>query len=196
MTTRILFLFVCLGLFAGHPAAQADVSNSEIDGLQFSTHEKVGDLTLLASSKEDVMAIFGKDCLHGCRFNDDWDITFSYVGSGWSNTRIENGKQVVYKPSPTIVDRLADITFKPRKGVMFPRKNAGKSSLQCSEGVTSRAGAEFKSLICTDHRSLTYFIYGETDPLGKYLKYQIQHITYSLIPTDRIFTQVSDPTVQ
>ena len=196
MTTRILFLFVCLGLFAGNSAAQADAANSEIDGLQFFTQEKVRDLTLLVSSQEDVMAIFGKDCLHGCPFNDDWDISLSYVGSGWSNTRIENGKQVVYKPSPAIVDRLADITFKPRNGVMFPRKTIGKPSLQCSEGVTSQAGAEFKSLICTDHRALTYLIYGETDPLGKYLKGQIQHITYSLIPTDRIFTQVSDPTVR
>jgi hypothetical protein len=189
--TRILFLTVCLGLFAGITAAQADVSDNEIDGLKFSTQEKVKHLSLLVSSKEDVIATFGKDCERGGRFNDDWDISFSYVGAGWSNTRIENGKEVVYNPSPAIVGKLADITFKPRRDVVLPETTFFPPGLRCSDAVTSRGGLEFKSIVCTDHRSLAFFFYGEDDPLGKYKKNQILHITYTTIPTDRIYTQVS-----
>src|SRR5687767_12887838 len=112
MTTSITFLLACIVLFASNVAAQADVAGSEIEGFRFSNHEKLKGLTLLVSSREDVQANFGKDCVNGCQFNDDWDISFSYVGSGWTSNTEEIGKQVVRRPDPAFIDKLALISFK------------------------------------------------------------------------------------
>ena len=195
MTIRIAFLLACLGLFAANAAAQADVSNNEIEGFRFSTEERVKGLSLLVSRKEDVMAIFGKDCEHGCRFNDDWDISFAYVNYGWSYTKTENGKEVIYKPNPSFLDKLADINFKPRREIVLPESTFFPPRLQCLKGEATRGTLQYRSIVCTDHRTLTYFIYGETDPNGKFQRNQIYQITYLTIPTDKIYTLVSDTMV-
>lgn len=179
MTIKIGFLLVCLGLFVVSAAAQVKVANNEIEGFQFSTQEKVKDLTLLVSSKDDVMAIFGKDCLNGCRFNDDWDIDFAYVGAGWSTTKMEKGVNVVYKPKPEFIDKLADINFRPRKAIVLPESTFFPPGLTCNKATTSQGTLQFKSLVCSDKQAVYYLIYDENDPNGKYQKNQIHHISYT-----------------
>ena len=191
MKIRRGILLACLILFALDAAAQTDVAASEIEGFRFSTHEKVKLLTLLVSSREDVQAIFGKDCVRGCRLNDDWDISFAYVNSGWAHGREENGKVVVYKPAPEIINKLADINLKPRRAIVLPELTFYPPALKCSEGIAERGTLRYKSILCTDHRSLAYSIYGETNEHEKFQKNQIRQITYTTIPTDRIFTHIS-----
>ena len=178
MTIRMLILLVCLGLFQLTSVAQVNVSDNEIEGFRFSTQDRVKDLTLLVSSKDDVMALFGKDCVNGCNFNDDWDISFAYVNSGWSTTKMENGVKVVYKPKPEFLDKLTDINFSPKKAIVLPEPTYYPPGLKCDKAATGQGTLQFKSLVCTD-QTLFYLIYDETDPDGKYQKNQIHHISYT-----------------
>lgn len=179
MTIRMLILLICLGLFQLTSIAQVSLSQNEIEGFRFSAQDRVKDLTLLVSSKDDVMAIFGKDCVNGCRFNEDWDISFAYVNAGWSRTRMENGVKVVYKPKPEFLDKLADINFSPKKAIVLPESTFFPPGLKCDKADSSQGALHFKSLVCTDKQILFYLIYDETDPNGKYQKNQIHHISYT-----------------
>ena len=176
---RITILLACLGLFLVNAKAQESAYPNEIQGFQFFKQDKFKDLTLLVSTGEEVMARFGKDCIHGCQFNEDWDIGFAYVNSGWSRSTTENGLTTVYKPRPEFVGRLADITFRPRRPIVLPESLVFPKGLKCHKGLTTRGDLRFRSISCADDRILSYLIYDETSDEGKFQKHQLGSISYT-----------------
>lgn len=179
MTTRLVFLLICLGLFCVSAAAQETAFPNEVDGLQFTKQEKFKDLELLVSTRDNVMAAFGEKCVNGCDYDDDWKIDFAYVNEGWSITDTANGVRTVSKPRPEFVGKLASITFRPRRAVMMPRAS-GASELRCSPAASSQGSLAFKSVLCMDDRVLAYIIYDEDNETANFRKNQIHVITYGL----------------
>lgn len=171
---------VCLGLFLVNAHAQESAYPNEIEGFQFSKQDKVKDLALLVSTREDVMALFGKDCLNGCEFNEDWNIGFAYVSSGWSISTTENGVKTVYKPRPEFVGKLADIVFRPRRPVLLPESLVFPKGLRCTKGSTTSGDLHFRSIRCADDRVLSYLIHDETNDEGKFQKNQLVYISYTM----------------
>lgn len=176
---RTTILLICFGLFLVNAKAQGSAYPNEIQGFQFSKQDKVKDLKLLVSTGEEVMALFGKDCLNRCQFNEDWDIGFAYVNSGWSRTTTENGLTTVYKPRPEFVGKLADITFRPRRPIVLPESLVFPKGLKCDKGLTTSGNLRFKSIRCADDQILSYLIYDETTDEGKFQKHQLVYISYA-----------------
>lgn len=176
---RITILLVCLGLFLVNANAQESAYPNEIQGFQFSKQDKFKDLTLLVSTGEEVMALFGKDCINGCEFNEDWDIGFAYVNSGWSRSTTENGLTTVYKPRLQFVGRLADITFRPRRPIVLPESLVFPKGLKCDKGLTTSGDLRFRSIRCADDRILSYLMHDETNDEGKFQKHQLVYISYT-----------------
>ena len=180
MTTRITFLLVCLGLFLVNANAQQGAYPNEIEGFQFFKLDKVKDLSLLVSSREDVMALFGQDCLNDCEFNEDWKIEFAYVNSGWSTSSKENGVTTLYKPRLEFVGKLASIVFRPRRPVVLRESLVFPKGLRCNKASSTSGDLHYRSIICADDRVLLYVIHDETDGEGKFQKNQLVSISYAL----------------
>lgn len=178
MRIRITFLLGCLGLCLVNANAQESEYPNEIEGLQFSKQDKVKDLVLLVSAQEDVKKLFGKDCVNGCKFNEDWDIGFAYVNAGWSTTTSEEAVNSLLKPLPEFVGKLASITFRPNKPVLLPESTVFPEGLKCNKGSATRGDLRFRSITCADDRRLFYYIYDETSAEGEFQKNQLSSISY------------------
>jgi len=178
MRIKFTFLLACLGLCLANANAQESAYPNEIEGLQFSKHEKVKDLVLLVSSNEDVKKLFGEDCVNGCKFNEDWDIGFAYVNAGWSRTTSEKAVNSLLKPLPEFVGKLSSITFRPRRPVLLPESTVFPAGLRCNKGSSTRGDLRFRSIICADDRRLFYHIYDETSAEGKFQKNELFTISY------------------
>jgi hypothetical protein len=174
MRIRMTFLLVCLGMCLVNANSQEIAYPNEIEGFQFSKQDKVKDLVLLISSKEDVMRLFGKDCVNGCEFKEDWDIGFAYVNAGWSTTT----STTLLKPLPEFVGKLASITFRPRRPVLLPESTVFPGGLRCNKGSATRGELRFRSITCADDRRLFYNIYDETSAEGKFQKNELSSISY------------------
>ena len=111
MTTRLVFLLVCVGLFIVNSAAQEIEFPNEVEGLQFTKQEKFKNLELLVSTRDDVIAAFGEKCVNGCDYDEDWKMDFAYVNEGWSIGPTVNGVKPASKPRPEFVGKLASITL-------------------------------------------------------------------------------------
>lgn len=179
MTIRIALLLVCVGLFGISAAAQEIAFPNEVDGLQFTKQEKLKNLELLVSTRDNVIAAFGEKCVNGCDYDDDWKIGFAYVNEGWSIGPTVDGVKPVSKPRPEFVGKLASITFRPKRAVMMPGPS-GPSELKCSPAAASQGTLSFKSVVCMDNRVLAYIIYDEDNEPANFRKNQIHVITYGL----------------
>lgn len=180
MRIKTTLILICLGLFAATASAQLGRTNNEIPGFEFSAARGLRDITLLSTSKDAIPGIFGKHCANGCNFNRDWEMGFAYTNTIWSITQNEGSERVTYKVKPEFLDKIASITFKPRRPVVLPEDAVLPPGLICSDATTSSSGMTFKSRICRDNEQLSYLFYAEDDPNGKYVKNQFVHIIYSI----------------
>ena len=181
MTIRTALLLTCFGLFTVIASAQEAAFPNELEGLQFTKQEKLKGLELLVSTRENVIAALGKNCVNGCDYNEDWTVGFAYVNEGWYISKTDNsGSQIVLKPRPEMVGKLASITFRPRHAVMLPVVPKTASGLVCVPAKSSQGTLHFQSVLCRDGEGLAYIVYDETNEVEKFQKNQIHVITYSL----------------
>jgi hypothetical protein len=189
---EIFICFTFLLSFAGSVSAQTNQYPNEIEGYEFSRDERLSGLKLLASDKENVKAQFGEKCEHGCDYNQDWDISFSYVNSGWSRTFTDNGEGQTRSPKPEFVGKLAGITFHPKRQILLSDSVTIPKELKCSIGTTYGNNMKYKTRTCIDDRRLWYVISEETLENKKIVKGQM--ITVIYIPSVRDFDGIFDLT--
>lgn len=191
MRIKTTFILICLGLFAATASAQLGKTNNEIPGYEFSASEGLRDITLLSTSKDAIPGIFGEKCANGCAFNRDWEMSFAYSNTIWSITQVENGEKVTYKVKPEFLDKIASITFRPKRPIVLPEDTLMPAGLTCSMATTTNAGQTFKSRLCTDRDQLTYVLHADNDPNGKYVKNQFVYIGYSI--SEKVHKSIMTP---
>ena len=188
---KIFIVFTFLLAFPVFISAQNNPYPNEIEGYEFFKSGRFNDLKLLASDRDDVKAIFGEKCDNGCDYNEDWEIRFSYVNSGWSRKFTGNGKEQIYRPKPEFVGKLAGISFRPKKTILLSESVVIPKKIICNVG-TAYGGYTYKVRSCIDDKRVNYNISDETIENGKIVKGQITAINY--IPSkkedDEIFALV------
>jgi len=176
MIRNLILPLICLVLSLVDIHAQENPFPNELEGLQFMKRDKFKDLKFLVSTKDDVAALFGKDCVYDCDYDDDWRIVFSYLTSGSAQAEVRNGQNLVFNIRPEFVGKLAIIDLKPRRPVILPETVAFPAGLQCD---MRNGRAQVKITVCMDTSRLVYQIYAEGDAGGKYQKNEIIMITYN-----------------
>jgi hypothetical protein len=175
---KIFIAFTFLLTFAVYVSAQTNQYPNEIEGYEFFKSEKLSALKLLASDKDNVKAIFGEKCEHGCDYDDDWKISFSYVNSGWSRKFTVNGEEQIYKPKPEFVGKLAGITFNPKRQILLHDSITIPRELNCSIGTSRGNNLVYKVRSCIDDRRLWYVISEETLENKEVIKGQMMTVIY------------------
>ena len=173
-SAKLFIVFTFLLAFAFCASAQNNQYPNEIEGNEFFKNGKLNDLKLLDSDRDDVKAIFGKNCDNGCDYNEDWKIGFSYVNAGWYKKFAENGDEKLYKPKPEFLGKLAAITFLPKRQILLLGSTVIPKEIKCNNGFTSR----YNCRVCTDDKRVSYIISNETTTDGKVIKGQIISIDY------------------
>lgn len=178
MTSKIVLSAVLLALSFICAQAQESAFPNELPTFQFSKMERVRDLILLTSSKDDVAARFGKDCINGCDFDENWRIEFAYVGGNWSKSDTDNGLTMLYKPRVELVDRLVNINFRPRQPVFVEESLVYPAALKCLPGDQIRDQLKAKVIVCMDDSRVIYTIAAEANEVAKYQKNQLLSVHY------------------
>jgi hypothetical protein len=179
---KLMFAVALVGLFLIAAQAQETAFPNELEGFQFMKMDKMRDLTLLVSTKGDVAARFGADCVNGCDFDENWRIEFAYINSGWSKSDTDKGLTTVYRPKVDLVDRLVNINFRPRKPVILPESVVFPATFKCSTGLTTQGELKFKTMDCMDDRRVWYMYAIEANETAKLQKNQFIGIHY--LPTE------------
>jgi len=187
-SAKIFIIFTFLLAFAVCVPAQTNQYPNEIEGYEFFKNGKLNDLKLLVSDRNDVKAVFGEKCEHGCAYDDDWEIRFSYVNSGWSRKLTENGEEQIYKPKSEFVGKLAGITFNPKRQILLPDSVTIPKELNCSIGTSHGNNLVYKIRSCIDGRRVAYTISEETLENKKIIKGQIVTIIY--ITSEKDFDEI------
>ena len=92
---KIFIAFTFLLSFAVCVSAQDYKYSNELKGFELFRNGKWKSLKPLISTKEDVEKIFGKSCLDGCDYDENWRVEIMYVGQCWSYS--ETRKKVCAK---------------------------------------------------------------------------------------------------
>jgi hypothetical protein len=189
----LLFLFCFLSLTLNNFAQENQFPN-ELEGFQFFKNEKIGNLKLLVSTKEDVKAVMGENCANGCDYDGNWKISFAYVGSQWYRKSSQNGIERLYKPKAEFVGKLHDINFYPKRQIILPESIQFPKGFRCNNGTTKREDTKYNERVCIDSSRIIYAISNENTSDGKILKEQIMHIGYlsSQKDNDGIFALVEN----
>ncbi len=176
-SAKIFIVFTFLLAFAVCVLAQSIQFPNEIEGYEFFKSGRLNGLKLLISDRNGVKAGFGKKCDNGCDYDEDWEISFSYINSGWNKKFTENGKEQIYRPKPELVGKLAGITFRPKKLILLSENAVIPQEIKCSIG-TAYGKYTYKSRSCIDDKRVNYNISDETLENKEIVKGQIISINY------------------
>lgn len=101
-------------------AGKLNTYPNELQGYKFFDKGKLKEIEVTVSTKEDVKKNFGSDCESGCDYNNDWSIDFSYFGSTYKKTII-NDKTIKLVPKEEYVGKISSISLIPKNRVSFSR---------------------------------------------------------------------------
>ncbi len=99
-------------------AGKLNTYPNELQGYNFFDKGKLKGLKVTVSTKEDVKKNFGSDCESGCHHNNDWTISFSYFGSMYKETTV-NDKKIKYVPKEEYIGKVYSIRLIPKKRISF-----------------------------------------------------------------------------
>jgi hypothetical protein len=183
MRLRIIFLSICLGLFLISVSAQDNPFPNEIEGLQFTKQATFRSLKFLISTKDDIASVFGRNCVHTCRYDDNWDIEFSYVTKDEKDVAAKYGVKLTYKVRREFIGKVKDIDLLPRKPHIL------SESLVFPKGLYCRIPTEYpnpeKIKVCWDGSVTACRMYSENDPAGRHKKNEVIVITYTISNENR-----------
>jgi hypothetical protein len=174
---KIFIVLAFLLAFAVCVSAQNNQYPNEIEGYEFFKSGRFNDLKLLISDRDAVKAVFGEKCDNSCDYDEDWEISFSYINSGWNKKLTENGKEQIYRPKQELVGKLAGITFRSKKLILLSEYAVIPKEIKCSI-ATSYGKYTYKSRSCIDDKRVNYNISDETLENKEIVKGQIISINY------------------
>lgn len=166
--TQLTIIFIFLLAFVVSVSAQDNPYPNELEGFEFFGKEKLQELQLTVSSKEDVEKIFGSQCKNHCELNSDWLIRFEYFEDIWiSTSRNDKDEKMTYFLDSKYVGKLRLIEIRPKNQISFADICFPK---EFQELLLTSTGSKFdseKSLIMgdkafRDSNGLTYEIVNKT----------------------------------
>ncbi len=108
----------CSGGRSSNTPGALNTYPNELEGYKFFNKGKLKDLKLTVSTKEDVKKSFGSDCENGCDFDDMWKINFSYFGSMYKETTVDN-KKIKLVPKEELIGKIYSIRLMPKQKISF-----------------------------------------------------------------------------
>lgn len=104
---KIFIAFSFLLAFGVCVSAQTVEFSNELKDFKFYKRGKLANVELLKTTKQEIIAIFGGDCLFdGCSYDEDWNLGFMYYWEGFQISKYENGVKKTYVISPEYIDKL------------------------------------------------------------------------------------------
>ena len=98
--------------------AQSNPYPNELKGYHFFDKGKLKELKLGASTKQEVIEIFGENCKNSCDYNQNWLIQFTYFDDvrkgGWK-------KEKTFIPTSRYLGKLYSISLRPKLTISFKR---------------------------------------------------------------------------
>jgi hypothetical protein len=185
MIRRILLFSICLSIFLINVSAQDNPFPNEIDGLKFTKQATFRGFKFLVSTKDDIASIFGRHCDERCRYDDNWDVQFSYVTKEEKQLRVKNGVTLTYKVRPEFIGKLISVDFVPRKPQILPESLVIPKGLYCLIPTGPRYPNPEKIMACWDGSSLGYRISTQDDLSGEYKKNEVVVVTYGASTANR-----------
>lgn len=153
MKIFVLFTLLLTFVFVKNTQAQSNPYPNELKGYEFFGKGKLKELILGFSKREDVEKIFGKDCGIKCDYDENWTVSFGYLG----NVTKSSGEKD-YVLVPIYLDNLYWIKLRPKtnfslKGIIF--------SSEFKQGITFRSSAA--PCVLSSHASKDCPFYGDKD---------------------------------
>jgi len=187
---KILHIFIFLFVLALSAVAQTNPYPNELSGYEFYRSGRLKDLKPLVSTKADVIRVMGSNCENNCDYDDNWTISFAYVGNGWTRSDGEHR----YKARPEFAGKLHDISFQPKHPIVLSSADAFPIGFECANGQAERDHFEYKCRVCIDSSRVIYSLSAETKSDGTILVQDRQLMNIGYLPTkkdeDAIYTLV------
>ncbi len=177
---KAFIVFTFLLAFAGCISAQNSQArdNSYQRGFELFVKEKLKKLKLLVSTEKDVKKLFGKRCRYSCGYYNEYgSLYFDYIDENWRKKIVIKGQEIVYKPNPKYLGKLAYVNFSTRI-INFPESFLSEN-LKCNKHFTY-SGGEYNTRSCSDNQGLTYFFLDEFIRDGKSYKNTLENIFITL----------------
>lgn len=160
---KIFIAFSFILTFAVCVLAQGIQFPNELKGYELFGKEKLKDLKLGISTKEDVKKVFGESCENFCKYNRDWNVSFNY----FEFESIEKDG-IKFVPKQEFYGKLYSITLIPRNRIPFQRVRFPKLFDRLHGGGSGYADNGYSSSsekIYQDTHGLIYKICEESVPI-------------------------------
>lgn len=143
----LALLFICGLVFTVSQSviAQSEALPSELTGYEFLSDSKLKSLKFYVSTAAEVKKAMGNTCENHCDYNADWQISFSYVSSNWSQ-RTPDGQ--ITRPRSEYVGTLSSIDFRPLRPILLAEGTTFPPGHRCTIGITYQADFHFASRAC------------------------------------------------
>jgi|GEM_PF-3520145 len=158
----LIIIFSFSVIFVKTSQAQESFYPNELEGYRFFSMEKIKELRLAISSRDDVVRIFGEECETICEYSDDWRIIFTYFDH-ISKGSEENGVKITLVPDAKYRQRLYEIRFVPKKRISFekaafPEPFSKSMTVGFGHDFSGKASSAFFD-IYSDSNGLRYMIF-------------------------------------
>ena len=169
----LLAISLILLLCALVPAQQGSLLD-ELNGLERFRTEKLRELKLFVSNKDDVVRVMGKACQSICDYDANWRINFGYVGN-WGMRK--DGQY--YRPKAENLGKLSHIWFFAKRSFMITSLDDLPAGVTCRTSNGVHEAPAIKNRVCTDRdKRISFYIAAETTSDGKYVDGQLVRINY------------------
>ena len=169
----LLTIPVILLLCAFVPAQQRPLME-ELKGLEQFRSDKLRDLKLFVSNKDDVIRVMGKPCESICNYDANWRIHFGYVGM-WGMRKNDR----FYRPKAETLGKLSHIKFFAESSFMITSLDDLPAGVECRMSSGLHEGPSIKNRVCVDRsKGISFYIAAETTSDGHYVDGRLVSITF------------------
>jgi hypothetical protein len=171
--------FIVLTLLLTFALSISAQDSSYQEGFELFVKEKLEKLKLLVSTEKDVKKLFGKRCQYSCgNYNEYGSLYFEYIDESWRRKFVINGQEIIYKPHPKYVRKLAYVNFSTQL-INFPKSSVLSKNLKCNKTFTYKS-QKYDTRNCFDNQGLSYFFLDEFIRDGVSYKNTLQNIFITL----------------
>jgi hypothetical protein len=171
---RILLAIPLILLMCASAAAQQRSLLNELKGMESFRSDKLRELKLFVSTKEDVARVMGKECQFVCDHDANWRLRFAYVDN-WG--MLKDGRH--YRPKAESMGKLVHIQFVAERPLMITSADDLPAGVECRMSNGLHESPSIKNRVCTDPgKKISFYMAAETTSDGKYVDGQLLWITF------------------